>query len=92
MPESSLSGQNGLAGGAAGNGYYRHVYDIKLAETHLWEIGSGNLYDVKIKFVLWRIWEYVPTKPFAIFLSRAYKNNRTTRACGFVFRSAICTT
>ena len=39
-----------VAGAAAGNGYYRHVYDIKLAETHLWEIGSGNLYDVKIKF------------------------------------------
>ena len=39
-----------VVGTAAGNGYYRHGYEIKLSETHLWDIGCGNLYDVKIKF------------------------------------------
>ena len=37
-------------GSASGDGYYRHHYEIKLSETHLWEVGKGNLYDVTIKF------------------------------------------
>ena len=37
-------------GKATGDGYYRHDYEIKLAEKHLWEIGNGRLYDVIIKF------------------------------------------
>ena len=37
-------------GNATGNGYYRHKYDIKLTETHLWETGRGNLYNVIIIF------------------------------------------
>lgn len=37
-------------GSASGDGYYRHEYEIKLTETHLWEVGNGRLYDVEIKF------------------------------------------
>lgn len=37
-------------GSASGEEYYRHKYDVKLSETHLWEVGKGNLYDVTIKF------------------------------------------
>lgn len=37
-------------GNASGDGYYRHEYTIQLAETHLWEVGNGRLYDVAIRF------------------------------------------
>lgn len=37
-------------GKATGDGYYRHEYDIKLKEKHLWDIGQGEIYDVVIKF------------------------------------------
>lgn len=37
-------------GGAQSNDYYRHRYEIKLSEKHLWEIGDGALYDVVISF------------------------------------------
>lgn len=39
-----------VMGKAEGDGYYRHEYKIQLAETHLWEVGNGNLYEVVIKF------------------------------------------
>lgn len=39
-----------VVGTATGDGYFRCDYKIKLAETHLWEIENGRLYDVKIKF------------------------------------------
>ncbi|MDE5666690.1 MAG: beta-galactosidase, partial [Clostridia bacterium] len=37
-------------GGASGTVEYRNTFDIELSETHLWEIGKGELYDVEVTF------------------------------------------
>lgn len=37
-------------GKARGSIDYAADIDVKLAEKHLWEVGKGNLYDVKIRF------------------------------------------
>lgn len=37
-------------GRAEGDGYSRQNFDIPLSEKHLWELGKGRLYDVKISF------------------------------------------
>jgi len=42
--------QGKIVGSASGEVDYRNVFEIKLSETHLWEIGKGNLYDVEILF------------------------------------------
>lgn len=39
-----------LLGSAHGETEYRRTFDITLSETHLWEAGKGNLYDVEITF------------------------------------------
>ncbi len=39
-----------LVGSAESSAEYRCLLEIPLTETHLWEIGKGNLYDVVIKF------------------------------------------
>ncbi len=37
-------------GRAMGDGYYRQSFNIELSEKHLWEVGVGNLYDVRLRF------------------------------------------
>lgn len=37
-------------GRAEGDGYYRQTFEIALSEKHLWEIGAGRLYEVRVKF------------------------------------------
>lgn len=37
-------------GSAKGTMYYRQIFDIKLSEKHLWELGAGRLYDVVVTF------------------------------------------
>lgn len=39
-----------LVGYARGFLEYRSLFQIDLTETHLWELGKGNLYDVEITF------------------------------------------
>lgn len=39
-----------LVGCAEGEIYRRKEFEIKLSETHLWEIGNGRLYDVTLRF------------------------------------------
>lgn len=39
-----------LVGAASGSVDYRNTINVALSETHLWEIGKGNLYDVEITF------------------------------------------
>lgn len=47
-----------LVGSAAGRVEYRGVFEIVLSETHLWEIGKGELYDVEITFGRDRVQSY----------------------------------
>ena len=37
-------------GSAKGDCYFRKTFEIPLSEKHLWEVGNGRLYDVKIKY------------------------------------------
>ena len=37
-------------GSAEGRTEYRRTFMLTLSETHLWEVGKGNLYDVEITF------------------------------------------
>ena len=45
-------------GEARGCVEYRHVFDIKLSELHLWSVGEGNLYDAEIVFGSDRVESY----------------------------------
>lgn len=45
-------------GSAEGRVEYRGVFEIALSETHLWEIGKGELYDVEITFGRDRVQSY----------------------------------
>lgn len=46
--EISFGGK--VVGRASGEADYKAVVKIPLAEKHLWEVGKGELYDVKLKF------------------------------------------
>ncbi|MDE6504260.1 MAG: beta-galactosidase [Clostridia bacterium] len=45
-------------GFAEGDTEYRRVFEIPLAEAHLWEAGKGNLYDVEITFGEDKVYSY----------------------------------
>ena len=47
-----------LVGCAEGETEYRRIFEIPLAETHLWEVGNGRLYDAEIIFGNDRVCSY----------------------------------